>query len=119
MDKGVKPTFMVVGAPKPGTTSFCKALSLHSDVFMTDPKEPFFFCHDGHYAKGLDWYESLYRGSESATARGEGSGTYSMHEIFPEAIKRIAEYSKKLEIHLSGPRTLQSYRVALDGVGEF
>ena len=37
------PNYMVVGTPKAGTTSFCKALSLHPDVFLTNPKEPFFF----------------------------------------------------------------------------
>jgi len=62
---------MVIGAPKAGTTSFYKALSLHPDVFMTEPKEPFFFCDDSHFAKGIKSYESLYLESDSAIARGE------------------------------------------------
>lgn len=92
------PNYMVMGTPKAGTTSFCKALSLHPDVFLTNPKEPFFFCADAIYSKGLEWYESLYQGSETAQARGEGSAAYSMSEVFPHTIERIADYSRELKL---------------------
>jgi len=93
----MKPTFLVIGAAKAGTTSFCKMLSLHPDVFLTDPKEPFFFCNDEIYAKGIDWYESLFDGGEHAVARGEGSAAYSMREVFPQTVERVAAYASGLK----------------------
>jgi hypothetical protein len=35
-----QPDFLLVGAPKAGTTALHTALSLHPDVFVTTPKEP-------------------------------------------------------------------------------
>ena len=36
--------FLVIGAPKAGTTAFYRALARHPRIFMTQPKEPMFFC---------------------------------------------------------------------------
>lgn len=40
------PNFFIVGAPKCGTTSMSRYLGGHPNVFMSDPKEPNFFCVD-------------------------------------------------------------------------
>jgi hypothetical protein len=40
---GRTPNFFVVGAPKTGTTSLCRYLEQHPDVFMSPIKEPCFF----------------------------------------------------------------------------
>jgi len=39
-----KPDFIIVGAPKSGTTSLWGYLSQHPDVFMPEKKEPMYFC---------------------------------------------------------------------------
>lgn len=39
-------TFAIVGAPKAGTTSLATYLSMHPQVFMCHPKEPFIFGED-------------------------------------------------------------------------
>lgn len=86
----MRPSFLVVGAAKCGTSSLCTLIGRHPDAFMCDPKEPFFFSHNKNYVeKGWDWYESLFADAEGRTAVGEGSVTYSMRAIYPEAGPRI------------------------------
>ena len=34
------PDFLIIGAPKAGTTALHSALALHPEVFTTVPKEP-------------------------------------------------------------------------------
>ena len=86
------PNYLVIGAQKSATSSVCDLLGQHPDVFMTDPKEPFFFSHDEIYAKGLAWYESLFENAAGAIAAGEGSTTYTQHGLYPRAAERIAEH---------------------------
>jgi hypothetical protein len=42
------PNFFIVGAPKCGTTSLHYWLSQHPEIFMSEPKEPGYFCTDLH-----------------------------------------------------------------------
>ncbi len=85
------PTFLVIGAQKSATSSLCALLGQHPDVFMCEPKEPYFFSHDEIYAKGRAWYESLFAGAENHDAVGEGSTTYTQHHLYPDAPERVAE----------------------------
>jgi hypothetical protein len=94
----IKPTYMVVGAAKAGTTTLCSLIGMHPQVFMTDPKEPRFFSWDRFYARGLRWYESLYDGAGDALMRGEGSQSYSIRGLFPRTARRIAEYAPELKV---------------------
>ncbi len=41
------PNFLIIGAPKCGTTSLYAYLSQHPQVFMSVPKEPTFFGNEG------------------------------------------------------------------------
>lgn len=94
----MKPTFLLIGAAKSGTTSLCALLGSHPDIFMTDPKETNFFAYDELFAKGPQWYESLYCDSGDCTARGEGSPLYTLGNKYPEAARRIAEYDPMLKL---------------------
>ena len=85
------PGFLVIGAQKSATSSLCELLGQHPDVFMCEPKEPYFFSHDEVFARGMAWYESLFQGAEHRAAVGEGSTTYTQHGLYPEAPARIAE----------------------------
>ena len=38
-----RPTFLVVGAARSGTTGLVEGLRSHPRVFVTDPKEPHYF----------------------------------------------------------------------------
>jgi hypothetical protein len=88
----IKPTFLVIGAAKCGTTSLCVMLNAHPQVYMCKPKEPRFFSNDeNYYSKGWEWYSSLFRESAHCQARGEGSVHYTTHDAFPKAATRIAK----------------------------
>ncbi|MHC5109451.1 MAG: sulfotransferase domain-containing protein [Planctomycetota bacterium] len=84
-----KPNFLVIGAPKAATTNLCHALGTHPDVYMSTPKEPRFFSDDHVYARGWDWYLSLFDGAASCRAIGEGSTSYSLTGIYPKTGARI------------------------------
>jgi hypothetical protein len=98
------PTFVIGGAPKSGTTALWGMLREHPDVFMTAFKEPHFFTREvsepapgvrivgrprpDSYARGMDWYESLFEGGEGRAARGEASTHYLCARDAPELMER-------------------------------
>jgi len=94
----MKPNYLVIGAMKCGTTSLCSLLGQHPDIFMSNPKETYFFSNDEVYQRGSSWYESIFLGSENKIAIGEGSTNYSKKYIFPKTIDRIIRYLPELKI---------------------
>ena len=67
------PDFAIIGAMKCGTTTLAAQLGAQDGVFVTTPKEPEFFSEDANYARGMDWYASLYQGAAPGDLTGEGS----------------------------------------------
>jgi hypothetical protein len=47
VSRAPRPDFLVIGAPKAGTTALHAALAQHPDVFVSDPKEPKYWLCDG------------------------------------------------------------------------
>ncbi len=86
------PNFIVIGSMKSGTTTLCHLLGQHPDVFMSEPKEVEFFCKDEIYAKGFEWYTSLFAGAKNKSAVGEGSTSYTKSPLFPYVPERIARH---------------------------
>jgi hypothetical protein len=82
------PNFLVIGAPKCGTTTLCDRLGSHEDVFMATPKEPHFFGHPEAY-KTWEWYTSLFEGVDGESAIGEGSTSYTRPDLAIEAARAI------------------------------
>lgn len=95
----VRPDFLVIGAQKAATSSVCHLLGQHAEVFMSSPKELYFFSHDEIWAKGWPWYEQHFQGAEGHGAVGEGSTTYTQRHRWPHAPDRIIE-------HLPGARLI-------------
>ena len=62
-----KPSFLVIGAAKCGTTTLCSLLSRHPDVFVHPEKELNFFCFDELYDRGFAWYASLFEAAAGRT----------------------------------------------------
>jgi hypothetical protein len=78
------PNFLIIGAPRSGTTWMEKNLREHPDVFMPKTKELHFF--DRHYEKGIAYYESFFENGGGRTAVGEATpdylhGAYSKNDI--------------------------------------
>ena len=87
-----KPNFIVIGSMKSGTTTLCHLLAQHPDVFMANPKELEFFCKDDIYARGWDWYLSLFADAKNGSAIGEGSTSYTKSPLFPNVPEKIARH---------------------------
>lgn len=86
------PNYLVIGAPKAATTAICTHLGRHPEVFMSHPKEPFFFAYDDVYRKGIQWYQELFRDAQGKKAIGEGSTVYAQLKTFPNTLQRILEH---------------------------
>src|SRR6266699_355743 len=97
------PDFLVIGAPKAGTTALHTALARHPGLFMSPVKEPKFFLSDGPPpAKGGPgdaltyrehiWrrpeYEALFDAAPPGTLRGESTPLYLYNRA---AVRRIRE----------------------------
>jgi len=106
------PNFIIVGAPKAGTTSLYHYLSEHPDVFMSEPKEVNFFSKEEIEAQGLYYtdfkvkdmgaYQRLFDGVKHEKAVGEGSVSYLYYPDTPKKIK-VALPDVKIIILLRNP----------------
>lgn len=104
------PNFLLIGAPKSGTTSLFQYLRLHPDIFMSSLKEPNFFALEGQSVnyKGpgdmrgnscritsLTAYQELFMPSKQHKVRGEASTVYLYSDI---AAKNIAKYAPDMKM---------------------
>lgn len=99
------PNFLIIGAPKAGTTSLYEYLKQHPDVYMSPIKEPLFFSFVGENPNFLGpgdergainqavtdllKYEALFADSTNKIARGEASTMYLYLPQTPDNIKRF------------------------------
>jgi hypothetical protein len=99
------PDFLVIGAPKAGTTAIHAAMTKHPQLFLSVPKEPkFFLCAgisprrgghagpgDGHSMREWIWrrdrYEALFDDAPPGTLKGESTPFY-LYDLAAQA--RIA-----------------------------
>jgi len=102
------PNFFIVGASKSGTSSLYYYLKQHPKIFMTVPKEPYFFELEGEkcdfrgpgdekrregYITNIKEYLKLFRNVSDEIAIGEASTTYldspkapiRIHKYIPDA----------------------------------
>ena len=76
--------FLVVGAPKAGTTWCQDFFAANSEFFVPEAKETFFF--DRHFERGFSWYEGHFAKAEADQFRGEVCHDYMYSN---EALDRI------------------------------
>lgn len=102
------PDFLLLGAPKAGTTALHVALARHPELFLSPVKEPKFFLTDGPPPRGggpgddrtyraYVWrrsdYEQLFAAAPAGTLRGESTTLYladhashlRVRELIPDA----------------------------------
>ena len=100
------PDFMIIGAPKAGTTWLFSALCRHPDIYPAFFKETHFFSTDSEFAKGLDFYsETYFSDSSSYRLRGEATPAYlRKHEkVIPRLQQTGLLKSLKLIVVLRDP----------------
>ena len=90
-----KVDFMVIGAPKCGTTSLCKYLARHPEISFSNPKEPNYF-NFRHDKISLEEYHDLF-GNKPEKLWGEGSVQYSDWPHIFNTHKRIFDYNKNMK----------------------
>jgi len=86
-----KPDFIIIGAMKSATSTLHEQLSLQEGIFMTNPKEPNYFSDDDQYAKGPDWYETLFSEAEDVDLCGESSTHYTKLPDYPLTVGRMVK----------------------------
>lgn len=106
-----RPDFLIIGAPKAGTTALHAALAQHPEVFTTTPKEPkYWLCGDAppphwvgpgdaHSQQEWIWrrrdYEALFVPAAEGQVRGESTPFYLWS--YP-AHRRIAEHLPEVRL---------------------
>lgn len=95
------PTFIIIGAPKTGTSSIFNYVGQHPDAFTSTPKEPCFFLFDRAVPKfagpgddtfysttigDIAQYSALFEKAGCKKAIGEASTLYLQHEDTPRRI---------------------------------
>jgi len=83
------PDFIIIGAMKCATSTLHDQLSKQSGIFMTVPKEPFFFSNDEVWAKGGNWYSGLFRAALENDLCGESSTHYTKLPTYPMTVSRM------------------------------
>ena len=84
-----KPDFIIIGAMKCATSTLQEQLAAQDGIFMCTPKEPNFFSNDEIFAKGINWYESLFEGAGEDALKGEASTHYTKLPTYPQTIARL------------------------------
>lgn len=89
------PNFMIIGASRAGTTYLKKTLEKHPDIFMAGEG----YTGDIHYFdrnhsaknwnRGLEWYESFFKGRTIERLVGEKSALYFSDSDAPRLISEI------------------------------
>ncbi len=106
------PNFLIVGAPKAGTTALYTWLRQHPDVFMPEHKEPSFFLNSGVRITDEQRYASLFDAVDGQRAVGEASTAYLASPESPELIRAHLGSRAKILILLREPaaRAFSHYR---------
>ncbi len=103
------PNFFIVGEPKCWTSIIHDYLSNHPDIFMSEPKEPHYFCTDLHQeSDNFHWkqfdissyrnkenYLNLFKDANNHKIAGESSTNYSYSE---NAAENIYNFNKDAKI---------------------
>ena len=83
------PDFIIIGAMKCATSTLHEQLARQPGIFMSSPKEPCFFSDDDAYARGANWYSSLFIDAPQGALCGESSTHYTKLPTYPATIDRM------------------------------
>lgn len=83
------PDFVIIGAMKCATSTLHNQLAAQGGIYMSTPKEPNFFSDEDVFARGVEWYESLFASAPPKAIRGESSTHYSKRDEHPWACERL------------------------------
>lgn len=79
------PAWLLLGAPKCGTTAFAGWLGQHPGAYLSAVKELYFF--DDNWNRGLSWYSEQFASGPAGALAGEATPSYLYSDV---ALDRIA-----------------------------
>lgn len=88
------PNFFILGSGRCGTSSLQYMLRQHPQVFMTNPKEPSFFCSYFQIVKNPIDYFNLFKECKDEIAIGEKSHVYFSNPETPEVLHTLFPNAK-------------------------
>jgi len=92
----MKPTFLIIGTQKGGTSAGIFYLNQHKDVFMPSG-EPHFF--DEHYDKGIEWYENhFFNGNKHYIRKKQRGEKTPILCFFRRSMDRIKEHYPDIKL---------------------
>lgn len=134
------PDFLVIGAPKAGTTALHVALAGHPELFMSPVKEPKFFLTDGppprrgggpgdvqtyheHIWRRED-YEALFDAAPPGTLRGESTPFYLYDRQAQRRIRALIPGARMIAVLRDPVERAHSnwthlWSAGLDPIGDF
>jgi len=83
----------LIGAMKSGSTTLHEYLTQHSEIFMSEEKEPGFFVPELWKNRAVDEYEQLFSGAGEESYIGESSTHYTKLPLFDGVVDRIKDYN--------------------------
>lgn len=86
------PDFIVIGAMKSATSTLHDQLAGQPGFFLSTPKEPCFFSDDPVYARGVEWYASLFAAARPEERCGESSTHYTKLPTYPHCVERMKRH---------------------------
>jgi hypothetical protein len=110
---GARPNFLIIGAPKAGTTALYHYLKQHPQIYMSPVKEPGFFDNSPERARysgpgdqtlyrtavtSLPAYEDLFRQRRDEIAIGEASPYYLYSPLAANRIRSLIPGAKLIAI---------------------
>lgn len=91
------PDFIIIGAPRCGTTSMWEMLADHPEVLPSFRKEVHFF--DLRFGRGVNWYRAHFpvaTSLRSGRITGEGTPNYLSFPSAPERVRSVVPDAKLL-----------------------
>ncbi len=98
------PTFLGIGATRAGSTWLARNLDEHPDIYIPWAKELVFFDIDENYAKGIDYYQSLFP---------KWKGEPVVGEVSPGYLSSVAA-TTRIKQHLPAAKLICSLRNPLE-----
>ncbi|MDH3380995.1 MAG: sulfotransferase domain-containing protein [Gammaproteobacteria bacterium] len=97
------PEFLLVGAPKAGSTTIHDVLDQHDGIYLPVSKELHFFDDDSAYAKGREWYELHFSETRPGQIAGEVTPAYMSYQTTPQRVHETLGSDVKLIFTLREP----------------
>lgn len=99
-----KPSFLIVGAAKCGTSALASILDVHPECCMGRPKEVCYFqdnidfMPNTNFHLGWEWYQRAFAHYKDERVVGEATPSYSDRSRSPRTAHRIFEFNPEMKI---------------------